>query len=64
MCYLVTWMEPSGSGRADKHAIWDTEQLAREKAETLCRAGAESVAVWKQVATPSLEQIVSWEEKI
>lgn len=63
MCYLVTWQEGRiGNGRSDKHAIWDTEEQARSKAETLLKAGADSVSVWKQIATPTLEQVVQWKE--
>jgi hypothetical protein len=62
MCYLVTWNEPTGNGRADRRVIVDTETEARERGELQLKAGALDVAVWKQIATPTLEQVVQWSE--
>lgn len=62
MCYLVTWLEPTGNGRADKHQVFDTEDEAKDRGKILALAGAGDIAIWRQIATPTVETLVSWTE--
>jgi hypothetical protein len=57
MCYLVTGI---GRGSARFHAIYDTEAEAKSNAERLAREDMKELALWKQVATLGVEQIVAW----
>lgn len=63
MPYLVTGVNPGNNSGGRYHALFDTEQEARTEAERLVRAFHNEVAVWKQITTPKLEQIITWEEK-
>lgn len=61
MCYLVTSLNTTTAAiTAREHSIYDTEQEARDYAESQLKAGRKEVAVWKQVAAPSLVQQVHW----
>lgn len=65
MCYLVTGINTalaSSNSAVRIHRIFDTEQEAKEGAESVLKAGHTEVAVWKQVATPKMEQVISWGE--
>lgn len=62
MCYLVTGINSSLTSNASRaHALWDTEEEARQDAEKLLRLSYTEVAVWKQLAVPRVEQKVIWE---
>lgn len=63
MCYAVTWFEPATSNAElarSQHQIADTEEDARKLAENKLLNGFRDVALWKQVATPSVRQVVDW----
>lgn len=64
MTFLVTAVKPSASAAAqatDLRSIHDTDQMARDQAERYLKEGYREVAIWKQIATPRIEQTVVWE---
>lgn len=65
MCYLVSGVNAGINIRQASriHAIFDTEEEARAEAEKLARSGCNEISVWKQIATPKVEQTVTWEVK-
>ena len=64
MCYLVTGINTSQRSTASRaHVCYDTEAEAKDYAEALLKAGHIEVAIWKQVAVPTVKQVVDWETK-
>lgn len=63
MCYLVAALRPAASVASQAtqlHSMYDTEQTAKDAAEKFLKEGCESVAVFKQIATPRIEKKVIW----
>jgi hypothetical protein len=61
MCYLVTGIKAAMSSTAAReYSIFDTEVEAKERAESLLNSGFREVALWKQIATPKVERIITW----
>lgn len=67
MTYAVSGIKPASLGgggiRTVELVCYDTEQEARAEAENWTKRRYEEVSVWKQIATPTLETKVSWDEK-
>ena len=67
MCYLVSGVNPPRLATANRdrlHSIFDTEADAKIEAEKRVRDGFTEVAIWKQIATPSVETIIKWEGEL
>lgn len=64
MCYLVSGVNPPRleANRARLHSIFDTEADAKIEAEKRVRDGFTEVAIWKQIATPSIETSIKWSD--
>ncbi len=64
MAFLVTALKPTTTAVGSAHEVrtfHDTDKDARSQAESFLRSGHTEVAVWQQLATPRIEQVVKWD---